>query len=90
VFEKNEIEAALDAEIIQVLASMKDDDKETEEYTKKVASFEKLYELRHKSRISNETIATIAANFLGLVVIMNHERAHVIASKAFGLIKKII
>lgn len=90
MFEKNQIETALDEEIAQVLAEMAlKTDKSTDEYESMVANFEKLYELRHKSRVSMETLATIGANFLGIVVLMNHERAHVIASKAFGLVKKI-
>lgn len=84
------IEAKLDEEIVRLLAELETQtDKTDEKYKSMVAHFETLYELRHKSRISMETWATIGANFLGLIVLMNHERSHVIASKAFGLVKKL-
>lgn len=88
---KNEIDTALDVEIIVVLAEMKKEaNKNSEEYAKKVDHLAKLHELRQKSKISMDTVATIGAHVLGLIVILQHERAHVIASKAFGFIKKII
>lgn len=88
---KNEIDAALDGEIIVMLDSLKQDtDKNSEEYAKKVEHLVKLHELRQKSRVSMDTVATITAHVLGLIVILQHERAHVIATKAFGFIKKII
>lgn len=91
MFQKNVIEGKLDAEITTLLELMdKETDKSTEEYAKMLDQFTKLYELRHKSRISKETLATIGANLAGIVVILTHERVHVIASKAFGLVKKIV
>lgn len=50
--------------------------------TKKVAT-------ENFGKISNETWATIGANLLGIVLVLGHERAHVITTKAFGLISKI-
>jgi hypothetical protein len=49
----------------------------------------KLTELEQKSVISKEAWLTVGTHIAGLIVLMNHERAHVIASKAFGLVKKI-
>lgn len=49
----------------------------------------KLEELALKKTITKETWLTVGTHVAGLVVLMNHERAHVIASKAFGLVKKI-
>lgn len=37
-------------------------------------------------RVSPDTIALIGANLVGLLLVMNYERMHVIASKAFGLL----
>lgn len=88
-FKKNEIDLALDAEITALLAKMGEQDKTSEEYAKMVDQFNKLYELRHKSRISKDALATIGANLLGILVVLQHERVHVIASKAFGFVKKI-
>jgi hypothetical protein len=46
-------------------------------------------ELDLKNTITKETWLTVGTHLAGIVVLMNHERAHVIASKAFGLVKKI-
>lgn len=90
MFKKSQIEFKLDEEIIVLLTHLNTmKTKEGDEYAKVVDQLNKLYELRHKSRISKETLATIAANVAGIVIILSHERAHVIASKAFGLVKKI-
>jgi hypothetical protein len=61
-----------------------------EERSKAVADVVKLIETRKKDTISLETWAAIATNLTGMFLILNHERAHIIASKAFGLLKKII
>jgi hypothetical protein len=87
---QNPIEEKLDVEITTLLARMAaDTDKTTEEYTKKIESFEKLYELRHKSRISKDAIATIIAHSIGILAVINHERLHVIATKTLGMVKKV-
>lgn len=89
-FSQNPIEEKLDAEITTLLASMDSHtDKTDSEYKEMTERFKTLMELRNTSRISPDTIATIAANIIGLAVVMNHERAHVIASKAFTLVKKM-
>lgn len=62
----------------------------TEEHANIVASCTKLIEQRKKDAISMDTWATVGANLAGILLLMNHERAHVIASKAFSLIKKIV
>lgn len=39
-------------------------------------------------KVSVETWATIGTNLAGIILILGHERANVITSKAFGLLKK--
>jgi hypothetical protein len=89
MFKKNPIEAQLDAEIMKLLEEMKEESKTSDEYVKMVDQLKKLYELRNSSRISNETWATIGANLAGIVIILSHERAHVIATKSLSLVKKL-
>lgn len=90
MFQKNPIEAQLDVEILELLKKMEQEtDKHTEKYVAMVDQFNKLMELRNKSRISNEVIATIAANLGGIAIILFHERAHVIATKSLNLVKKL-
>lgn len=50
----------------------------------------KLEELALKKTITKEAWLTVGTHVAGLIILMNHERAHVIASKAFGLLKKIV
>lgn len=68
-------------------------DKETDysvEYKSMATQLTKLLELRQGSKISKDTWVTVGTHIAGLIVLMNHERTHVIASKAFGLLKKIV
>lgn len=62
----------------------------TEEHSTLVASTVKLIEQREKDTISLETWVTVGTHLAGMFMILNHERAHVIATKTFGLLKKII
>jgi len=90
MFKKNPIEAQLDVEIATLLAKMaEDDDKTSDEYASMLDQMSKLYKLREENSISMDTWATIGANLLGIVIILSHERAHVIASKSFGFVKKL-
>lgn len=90
MFKKDQIETVLDDEILDLLGNIRQECKNTEDYAKMVDKLSTLYELRNKSRISKETMATIGANIIGILVVLSHERAHVITSKAFGFVKKIV
>lgn len=90
MFKRNQIEVKLDNEITTLLELMDKETTVTEEYKSMVEQLTKLYELRKGNRVSKETWATIGANLAGIVVLMNHERAHVIASKAFSFVKKVL
>ena len=90
MFKRNQIEVNLDNEINNILELMDKETKYTDAYKSMTDHLTKLYELRKGRRISADTLATIGANLAGIVVLMNHERAHVIASKAFGFVKKIV
>jgi hypothetical protein len=46
-------------------------------------------EFQTKPKISYETWATIGANLLGIGMILMHERAHVVATKALGFVSKL-
>lgn len=90
MFKKNPIDAKLDEEINTLLAKMAEtEDKTSDDYVAMLDQMAKLYKLREENSISMDTWATIAANLAGIVIILNHERAHVIASKSFGFVKKL-
>lgn len=65
---------------------------ESEEFAKMADQLQKLYPLKDhdsKSRVSADVKATIAANLIGIALIVGHERAHVVTSKALNFIKKL-
>lgn len=87
---KNLIEEQLDREILMLLELMSKETEYTDEYKSMANQLSTLMELRQKDRISKDTWVTVGTHIAGLIVLMNHERAHVIASKAFGFVKKIV
>lgn len=90
MFKKNPIDLKLEEEITSLLKLMAlEHDKSTEKYAGMTKQLTALHELSTKSRISNDTLVTVGTHLAGIVLILGHERAHVIASKAFGLVKKI-
>jgi len=90
MFKRNPIEAKVNDQILWLLEKMDKENGYTDDYKSMAAHVEKLMEIQKKNSVSKETWASIGANLAGIIVIMNHERAHVIASKAFGLVKKIV
>lgn len=46
-------------------------------------------EIGRRRRVSPDTLALVGANIIGIVMIIGHERANVIASKALGFISKL-
>lgn len=91
MFKKREdpIESAIDNEIMQLLVLAREEEGYTDNYKSIINQASKLKELRVTDKISKETWATIGANLAGIAIILTHERTHIIASKAFGLLKKI-
>ncbi|UVK59319.1 hypothetical protein SEA_PHEROBRINE_36 [Gordonia phage Pherobrine] len=89
---KDGVTAAID----ELLAEMHEQDKDSEIYNDMVAQLTKLYELKeidHKvdspGRISMDTLAIVAANVVGIAMIVMHERENVITSKALPLLAKL-
>lgn len=52
---------------------------------------ESLYAMKksnRSSRVSPDTLLTVAGNLLGITLILQHERLHVVTSKALGFVMK--
>lgn len=90
MFKRNPIKDRLDTEINQLLDLMGRENGYTDDYKSMANHVEKLMELRKGETISKDTWLTVGTHIAGIVVILSHERTHVIASKAFGLVKKIV
>lgn len=81
---------ALDDEIERVHTAMQDEDLASGEYDKLLAVFERLNRLKNEigiRRVSPDTWAAIGGNLLGILLIVNYERTHVLVSRATGFIK---
>jgi hypothetical protein len=90
MFKRNPIEAKLDMQIDALLHLMEQENGYTDDYKSMANQLTTLMELRQKHTISKDAWLTVGANLAGIIVVLNHERAHIIASKAFGLVKKIV
>jgi hypothetical protein len=84
---------ALDEAISSVLEDMKKVDSTTEEYNAMSDQLVKLMKLKKDAvptwRPSPDALMTVAGNLLGILLILNYERAHVITSKAIGFVSKL-
>lgn len=83
----------LEMTIDSVYSDMKGFTSDTEEYSSMADQLIKLLKLRDelssKSKVSAETLATIGGNLIGILMILNYERANVIASKALSFVMKL-
>lgn len=64
---------------------------DSKEYTAMAENLERLFKAKSyetQSRISPDTIAIIAGNLLGILLIMNYEKASVITTRAIGFVLK--
>lgn len=82
--------------IDELLYEMHQQDKDSDTYNDMVDQLTKLYSLKevdHKvdspGRVSMDTLALIAANVVGIAMIVVHERENVITSKALPLLMKL-
>lgn len=82
----------LDDAIASVLSDLDGFTSETEEYAASVDRLVKLYAIREANqpkKISPDTLVIVAANLLGIMIIVNHERMNVITSKALAFLPKL-
>lgn len=90
--EKSQLDRAID----DLFAQMAIVDGDSEEYATMVTQMDTLYKLKEvdanvetKSRISKDTLVIVGGNLLGIIMIVGHERAHVIGTKAMAFMLKL-
>ncbi len=87
--EKTDLEVEMDS----VLESVAKVDPTKEEYKTAAESYKLLAEakvtMESKKKISGDAIITVAAHLLGLVLIMNYEKAEIITTKAWQHITRL-
>lgn len=89
---KSPVDSNLQTQIDAVLSRMNSYDAEDAEYDKLINQLERLYKLQNNHPVgfkpSADAILAVAGNLVGLLVIVNHERLHVVTSKALSFVMK--
>jgi hypothetical protein len=89
---KNAQPSLLDDAISDVYAEMKGFTCDDEGYVAAIDSLVKLHKIKESEPrylVSPDVVVSVAANLLGIMMILHHERANVIASKALGFVLKL-
>lgn len=86
-------ETPLDKAITDAYANLAGFEAETKEHAKTVKQIAELEKIRTNLKkkswlFTPDTMLLVGANLLGIILVLNHERASVITSKAFGLVSK--
>jgi hypothetical protein len=77
----------LETTIDNLISEMAGHDAHSEAYIAMVDNLETLYKLK-PSRVDRNTIAIVAGNLLGILVIVGFEKSHVMTSKALSTLLK--
>lgn len=75
----------LDITIAEILTDMQGFNAESPEYERLLARVERLSKLKAETRfrrVSPDTIAVVAGNILGILIIVAYERGHVMTTRA--------
>jgi hypothetical protein len=85
---KSKSDLLLEAEIESVLRHLSVASVTSEEYPKTLNYLTRLYDLKGErpSGVKKDTIAVIAGNLLGILMILKHERMDIITSKALSFV----
>jgi hypothetical protein len=79
----------LDDPIDKVLSELDHVNPGTDDYATLLTTLERLYQLQkdeRSSRVSPDTLAVVAANLLGILIIVGYEQGHVVVSRGLGFI----
>ena len=92
MFQKQTSEKSLNSEIQRVLNLMNQEDPESEIYNDQLDRLSKLHALKvaeTKNRVSRDTIVIVAANLVGILLVLQHERTTVIPKTAMTFVQKL-
>lgn len=84
--------SSLEQEIETLIDEMGYYPRNSDEYSQMANQLVKLYSLKEtdsKRRITPDTLAIVAGNLLGIILIVGHERMNVVTSKALNFILKL-
>jgi len=92
MFTKKDTDPELSAEITRLykqLSHFSGEDKEYAEIVKQLSNLYSLKEKDSKSQVSMDTLVMVAGNLLGIILVLDYERMHVVSSKALGFVMKL-
>jgi len=81
----------IEGELDRALIHMKAETINTEDYAKVLSLAERLHKMLDKDNpesVSKNTMLAVAANLVGIILIIKHEHVNVISSKAVGFIMR--
>lgn len=81
----------IDEAIDELLTEMKNEEGHTVRYDSLSTQLTKLVKLREdsqKAHVSPDTLVLVIGNLLGIAIIVGHERANVVTSKALSFVMK--
>lgn len=82
----------LEEEFARVLTVLPLNPADSEDYAKLMKSAERIHammDIKKTSPVSRDTLLTVSANILGLLLIIRHEDVNVITSKALGFVIRV-
>jgi hypothetical protein len=82
----------LEDEYVRTLAVLSSHQTDSQEYAKLLSNVERIHEMmdiKNPSPVSRETLLTVGANILGILLIIKHEDVNVITSKALGFVIRV-
>jgi hypothetical protein len=86
--EQTKLEKAID----DILIELSELSSQTDEYAAMVEQLVKLHKMKEDekpSRVSQDTVATIAAHLAGILLIVGYERTNVVTTKALAFMHKL-
>lgn len=87
--EKTGLEETID----DLLKHMRAVSEDSPEYAKMADQLVKIYELKKHDTspaVSPDVLVTVVGNLIGILVIVGHERAHIVGSKALLFVKTLV
>jgi hypothetical protein len=84
-------ESKLDEQIDKLLEHMSQCEPSTEKYSGMLSDLERLVRLKKDeklNRVSPDTMAIVAGNLLGILIIVAYEQKHIVTSRGIGFVMR--
>jgi hypothetical protein len=86
--QKTPLETLIDDQV-QKLAEVGLHDEKADAILTRIEKLHKMNTAQRSNRVSPDTMVTVAANLVGIALIIKHEHVNVITSKALGFVPKL-